>query len=62
MAIRLSHIHNYQLKIKYNYDSLVIERSQRYAIDEHYIKNNLTTREHFMGVYNETIKSISYIV
>ena len=48
----------YQLKVKYDYGSLVIEKGNLFPIEEHYIKNNLTTKEHFMEFYNEAIKSI----
>lgn len=50
---------DYQLKVKYSYGSLVIEKSESLAIEEHYVQHNLTTKEHFMEVYNEALKSIS---
>jgi hypothetical protein len=49
----------YQLKVKYSYRSLVIEKSESLAIEEHYVQNNLTTKEHFMEIYNEALKSVS---
>lgn len=48
----------YQLKVKYSYRSLVIEKSGSLPIEEHYVKHNLTTKEHFMEIYNEAIKSV----
>ncbi len=50
---------NYQLKVKYSYCSLVIEKSESLPIEEHCIEHNLTTREHFMEVYNEALQSVS---
>lgn len=49
----------YQLKVKYSYCSLVIEKSKSLPIEEHYSQNNLTTKEHFMEIYNEALKSVS---
>ena len=49
----------HQIKVKYDFCSLVIEKSKGFAIEEHYVKNNLTTKEHFMETYNEAIKSMS---
>lgn len=49
----------YQLKVKYSYRSLVIEKSESLAIEEHYVQHNLTTKEHFMEIYNEALKSVS---
>jgi hypothetical protein len=49
----------YQLKVKYNYRSLVIEKSESLPIEEYYVQHNLTTKEHFMEIYNEALKSVS---
>jgi hypothetical protein len=49
----------YQLKVKYSYRSLVIEKSESLAIEEQYVQHNLTTKEHFLEIYNEALKSVS---
>jgi len=49
----------YQLKVKYSYRSLVIEKSESLPIEEHYVQHSLTTKEHFMEIYNEALKSVS---
>jgi hypothetical protein len=49
----------YQLKVKYSYRSLVIEKSESLPIEEHYVQHNLTTKKHFMEIYNEALKSVS---
>jgi len=48
----------YQLKVKYSYRSLVIEKSESLPIEEHYVQHK-TTKEHFMKIYNEALKSVS---
>jgi len=49
----------FQIKVKYDYGSLFIEKSKSFPIEEHFIKNNLTSEEHFIGIYNEALKSIT---
>ena len=50
---------DYQIKVKYEYFSLVIEKSKTQFIYEHYITRNLTTKKHFLEVYNEALKTIT---
>ena len=50
---------DYQIKVKYEYFSLVIEKSKSQFIYEHYITRNLTTKEHFLNVYNEALNTIA---
>ncbi len=49
----------HQIKVKWDFHSLIIEKSEGFAIEEHHLKNNLTTKEHFMEMYNEAVKSMS---
>jgi hypothetical protein len=51
-----------QIIVKYDVLSLVIERSKYFMIRPEYIKNNLTTREHFLEVFDEAIASIKTTV
>jgi hypothetical protein len=46
---------DYQIKVKVDFLNVVIERGLGFAIEEHYLKNNLTTREHFLEFYNNAI-------
>jgi hypothetical protein len=46
---------DFHLKVKWDFVGVSIERNQGFAIEEHYLKNNLTTREHFLEFYNNAI-------
>lgn len=50
-----------RLEIKFTYGSLIIEKSAVKAVEEHHLKNNLTTKEHFMEVYREALRNISKV-
>ena len=47
---------NYQVKVKIDFLNVEIERGDGFAIEEHYLKNNLTTREHFLELYKNAIE------
>ena len=47
----------YQISVKYDYGSVLIEKSRTHPVEENYLKNNTTTKEHFMEIYNEALKS-----
>ena len=48
----------YSIKVKYEFYSLVIEKNKYFTLLEHYITNNLTTKEHFLEIYNEALQVI----
>jgi hypothetical protein len=50
---------DFQLKVKWDFLGVSIEKNQGFAIEEHYLKNNLTTKDHFMEMYNDAIKSLN---
>lgn len=50
---------NYQVRIKYDYLNISIEKSKGFMIEEVYLKHNLTTREHFMELYEDAMMCIS---
>jgi hypothetical protein len=49
----------YQIRVKHDFLSLTIEKSEGFLLLEHYLNNNQTTNTHFLDVYNEAIKFIS---
>jgi hypothetical protein len=52
-------VQDFQLKVKWDFLGLSIEKNQGFVIEEHYLKNNLTTKEHFTEMYNEAIESLN---
>jgi hypothetical protein len=49
---------DFKITVKWDIMSLAIEKSKGSFLPPHYIKNNLTTEEHFMEAYNEALSSI----
>ena len=50
---------NYQVQVKYTYDGLSITQGSIFRLEEHYLSNNQTTKEHFEQVFKEAIQQIS---
>ena len=49
----------YQIRVKYDYCSVLIEKSRSLPIEEWHVQHNLTTRKHFMEIYREALESVS---
>lgn len=49
---------DYQITVKHDYSSLIIDKSNIDNWTEGCIRNNLTTKSHFLEVYREALKSI----
>ncbi len=49
----------YQLNVKHDYYGFSVVKGLGFPIEQHILENNLTTKEHFLEVYNEAINSLS---
>jgi hypothetical protein len=52
----------YQLNVKHDYYGFSIVKGLGFPIEKHILENNLTTKEHFIEVYNEAINSLKQII
>jgi hypothetical protein len=50
---------NHQIRVKYSYFGVTIERSTLFTIEEHYLINNQTTKEHFEETLKEALNTIN---
>ena len=50
-----------KITVKYNISGFTIEFTDIFHINEYHLKN-LTTKEHFLEVYNEVIKNLEHVI